>query len=201
MPPKKRLEPAPPENKPIWERWQNEPAKWYRRFTIYLDVGYRRSIEAAYKCEQLLKLIEEGVTSEAELGMSPYRICYQPRKIPAEVRKRMRLGTEYTWGANAKRYHWEERADAYEDEQARLALEARATALKKLHASASEAVEALIEGLNHPSQRERRQAAVQILDRAGLPRTERQEVSGIDGEPLLGKMTDAELERIASGSS
>ncbi len=73
-----------PEQKKPWERREGEPARWYWRFRSYLNLGSKRSINAASEVER-------------------------------EGKSRTNAGPE--WYKAAKRYQWQERADAYDREQ------------------------------------------------------------------------------------
>jgi hypothetical protein len=70
-----------------WERTEGEPARWFFRFRNYLSMGSKRSINAVYEAE---KQDKSGKSSN-------------------------KAGT--TWYSAAKRYRWQERAEAWDNEQ------------------------------------------------------------------------------------
>ncbi len=70
-----------------WERQEGESAKWFFRFRNYLSLGPKRSVNAVFEAERQEK---SGKSSN-------------------------KAGT--TWYNAAKRYHWQERAEAYDKEQ------------------------------------------------------------------------------------
>lgn len=70
-----------------WERADNEPARWFMRFSNYRLMGPKRSIHAVYEAEKQSK----GSNSRGRAGE--------------------------TWYNAAKKYQWQARADAWDAEQ------------------------------------------------------------------------------------
>lgn len=70
-----------------WERAEGESAKWHMRFRNYLTMGPKRSVHAIFQAEKQ-SMVEKS------------------RGRPGE-----------TWYNAAKKYHWQERADAWDAEQ------------------------------------------------------------------------------------
>lgn len=70
-----------------WEREEGESAKWFFRFRNFLALGPTRSIRAVFESEKKTK----------------------------EVVRSYKCGE--TWYNAARRYHWQSRADAYDNEQ------------------------------------------------------------------------------------
>lgn len=151
---------------PPWWQLADESDMWYNRFErFFLMAGPARSLQSAYR----MWVISEG----GVLG----------RKAMKDVLN--------TWNNICREFSWRERASAYDGEINRLILKKVEASRRRLQDAAPYAVEALITALGDPKFRV--QAAKEILDRAGLPATTRQEIRaavGFTSEDL----SDAEKE-------
>ncbi len=75
----------------IWERLSGEPALWYERFRIYLELGPNRSLRQAY----LISRGDKAKEGKAELPLS----------------------APNSWRRASYQYQWEARVNAYDYEQ------------------------------------------------------------------------------------
>lgn len=154
------------EERPPWWPIEGETDAWYNRFErFFLMAGPARSLQSAYR---LWVKSESGT-----LGLKALK------------------DVSNAWNEKCRLYMWRERASAYDGEINRLILKKVEASRRRLQDAAPQAVEALIGALDDPKFRV--QAAKEILDRAGLPATTRQEIRaavGFTSEDL----SDAEKE-------
>lgn len=78
-------------DKKPWERQERESARWFMRFRLYLNLGTKRTVNAAYE-------VEHQVDSKEK-----------------QRKSRTKCGPE--WYNAARRWQWEERAHAWDKEQ------------------------------------------------------------------------------------
>jgi hypothetical protein len=79
-----------------WERKKNEPANWYMRFQIYLKLGTKRSLQAAF--------VSEPDTKKAPIGTQKH----QGTKNLVDV------SVPGSWKRASKLWNWVERARAHD---------------------------------------------------------------------------------------
>src|SRR2546425_8963221 len=110
----------PPTQKRPWNRMEGEPALWYRRFHIYLDLGYKRSLEAAVLKEQSsMKVLKS--TKIAHSPEAPAKKGQSGRKAPSkrgqlvEVPKPRPVQVPGSWRAASVKWNWVARAHAWDD--------------------------------------------------------------------------------------
>jgi hypothetical protein len=92
--PDTQVSPEKTDEKP-WQRQQNEPAKWFMRFNIYLDLGPKRTMQAA-------------IDAEPTANGKPRQIK-QP--VPGKPQK---VSIPGSWSRAAKIWRWKERSEAYD---------------------------------------------------------------------------------------
>lgn len=134
----------------IWEIQDGEPTRWYHIFVqYYLTQGLGRSVTRAF------------------------RLFVQADKDISEAEARLEKVDSH-WHEISAVWDWKKRAEAYDDHLTELAFRTVEQAGVELRLNAIKAVQALI--LSLPHERYGVMAAKEILDRAGLPATSRQEI-------------------------
>jgi len=88
-------ESAPKPNEKPWLRQKQEPAKWYLRFKIYLDLGPKRSLRKA--------LVNEPQDEKATKSDNQ-----------AEKKNLSDVSVSGAWSRAAKVWNWKERAESYD---------------------------------------------------------------------------------------
>ena len=137
-----------------WDRQPREPVRWYDIFVrYYLASGLSRTVRVAF-----LAYVKDT-------------------KPEAFMEAQSRRGAPGQWMTMADRWHWRERAAAWEQSQTDLAMATIEQAARKLRLLTVNAVDALEIYLT--SQRLGVQAAKEILDRGGLPATTRVESDNV----------------------
>src|SRR5437016_12393310 len=105
------LEPVEQEIKPKqpWKRQNGEPTLWYNRFNRYCDLGYKRSLEAAWKQEQqTIKALkstkdEEKIKQPRRKGVGSAVLAEVPKpKLPQVPGSWKKASTQWNWVARAR---------------------------------------------------------------------------------------------------
>jgi len=153
----------------IWEIQPDEPKRWYNIFVqYYLTQGLGRSVARAYR----QFIADDKNITEAEAKLEPI---------------------EKHWVDMAAKWQWRKRSEAYDDYLTEMAMHTVAQAGLELRLSAFKAVQTLV--LSLVSEKYGVMAAKEILDRAGLPATTRQEIESnvkVTADELTQAAEDAE---------
>lgn len=141
------------ENPPWWPT-PGEPDRWYGRFErFFLMQGPSRSLQAAYRMWVASDNRELGLKGKRDIANN--------------------------WKINCLAFRWRERAAAYDGYINHLIMKKVEASRRRLQDAAPLAVDALVNALTDT--RSRVPAAKEILDRAGLPSTTRQEIRAAVG--------------------
>lgn len=124
----------------LWERQPFETNLWFRRFQVYLYLGYRRSLYAAYR-------------DDFELTSS------------GRDEKKISTGTPGAWRAAALKWNWVERAEAWDADVSAMVERALKETWQKLALSGPQAAGVLISLLSDVDIEQRRLAATSLLQR------------------------------------
>lgn len=130
---------SPPANALFWERFPNESNLWFRRFQLYLFLGWRRTVHAAY--------IEDFELSKTEENKTPL------------------TGTPGAWRRNALQFSWIERAEAWDTDRAEKVESVLKETWENLAYSGPDAVRVLIGLLASVDEEQRRLSSTAILQR------------------------------------
>jgi hypothetical protein len=164
-----------------WERQPGEKAMWYRRFWAWLNHP-RRSMLAVYQ--------EEREERRKKARKSP-------KKPDSKRGRRETTGVPGRWKEIAQEWDWEGRAGAWDEYQESLARQAVEEAALILRQSAPRAAQRIVDIVGSEDDKEARQASAEVLDRSGVSRVTRREITGEGGKPLIpaaSEMTDEELD-------
>lgn len=101
---------------PTWRRLPGEKLLWYNRFRLYLDLGYKRTVQGAVLKERAKLRALDGT----EGSKKPEPVASTQRKQPVqqghlqEVPQAKEVQVPGSWKQASIKYRWVERAAAYD---------------------------------------------------------------------------------------
>lgn len=104
---------------PLWQRQPGEPLLWFNRFKLFRNLGYKRTLLAALLKERetlsVLKSTEAAPKSDAPKPKRGRTRISAPAPHLQEVPKPPPTQAPGSWKQASIKYHWVERAAAYDE--------------------------------------------------------------------------------------
>lgn len=139
--------PGEPIRSNSWERQRGESVLWFGRFELYLRLGWKRSLYGA--CIKEWELLSIGLEAVE---------AAKPPKRPT--------GTPGAWRVAAEKFHWVERAEAWDKYRADAVEKNVRAAWEELSFSLLNAVQVLNTVMASGDEEQKRLAATSVLQRA-----------------------------------